>query len=226
MMDRKYRKRDTEWHWYYSGLTESQAAVSTLSGDLPVGRGVLWGKDNWFLSWSAQLGMRAPCPGEHRQRASTAQRGRERRLISHPFHWALFVLIMLIIFPTLLLLIDLIASDADRGLCQFWAKFKQGKGLQTGRAVTQAERASLTLPPVANSDASPAWSVCANSRTQTQAAQPSVSAISVRFRECEINRWYYASSVLKLIDLSLFGGAYFQVNVATWNIKKIIIITP
>lgn len=109
------KKTDTERHRYYSGLTESQAAVSTLSGDLPVGCGVLWGKDNWFLSWSAQPGMRAPCPGEDQQRASTTRRGRERRLIFLPFHGALFVLIMLIIFPTVLLLTDLIASNADRG---------------------------------------------------------------------------------------------------------------
>lgn len=62
------------------------------------------------------------------------------------------------------------------------------KGLQSGRVVIQAERASLTLPPVGNSDTSPASSVCANSRTQTQAAQPSVSAKSLRFRERAIHR--------------------------------------
>lgn len=58
-------------------------------------------------------------------------------------------------------------------------KIRRGKGLQSGRVVNQAEQGSLVLPPVGNSDASPAWSVCANSRAQTQAAQPSVSAVSV-----------------------------------------------
>lgn len=76
-------------------------------------------QSNWFLSWSAQPGMRAPCPGEHQQRASTAQRGSECRLIFLSFCQALFVLIMLILFPTVLLLTDLIASDVDRCYAYF-----------------------------------------------------------------------------------------------------------
>lgn len=53
-----------------------------------------------------------------------------------------------------------------------------------------------------------------NSRTQTQAAQPTVSAKSDWFPEREINRWYYAASMMRLIDLLLSEAFYLQVHAA------------
>lgn len=181
-------------------------------------------QSNWFLSWSAQPGMRALPRGTPATSLSSAEG--KRMQINFPF----FLPGSICFNYANPLPHSAFAHRPYRFrcgllLCLFWTKFRRGEGLQAIRAVTQAERASLTLPPVGSSDTSPAWSVCANSRTQTQAAQPSVSAVSVWFREWKINRWYYASSVLKLIDLSLFGGAFFQVTVAIWSKNSTIKMT-
>lgn len=66
----------------------------------------------------------------------------------------------------------------------FELKSDRKRGLKTKRVVIQAEREPLlALPPVGNSDTSSARAVRANSRTQTQAALPIVSAKPLRFRE-------------------------------------------
>lgn len=48
---------------------------------------------------------------------------------------------------------------------------------------------SLAMPPVENSDTSLDWSVHANSRTQTQTAQPIVSAKPLGFKNGACERY-------------------------------------
>lgn len=68
----------------------------------------------------------------------------------------------------------------------FGIEIRQERGLKSGSGVTQAERFLTCFYLLLNTlIKNPAWSVCANSRTQTQARQPIVSAEPLRFRESE-----------------------------------------
>lgn len=151
---------------------------------LSLGCGVLWGKDNWFLSRSAQSGMRTQ--GNTSRDLSAVDliehTGKsECRWIFLLLNRAPCILIMSIIFPCNTYCFYQASSQMTVNVILVLSWNQTGKGITKLWVQIQAERALAGSASCWKSNMSPAWVVCANSRAQTQAARPTVSAKPLRF---------------------------------------------